>query len=146
MKKSFIFLVVLLSSVVYPQGKQASTPDSSVVLSGDDYSFAITIPAGWRLESGVGTWSGNTAILYPKVSPTSRIHWGNPRRVDHRRDLQQTFQGESNAQESSHLLRESGFRGSNDCFRSTQSRHKREEDGSSQTQSAHDLARRDGID
>ena len=78
MKKSGIFLFVLLSSVVYPQSKQSHTPDSSVVLNGEDYAFAITVPGGWMLEPGQGTWSGTKAILHPQGVPRARIMWGSP--------------------------------------------------------------------
>lgn len=77
MKISAVLVFVLLSSVASSRSKQPNTSDSSVVLSGEDYAFAISVPRGWVCETGQGTWFGTEAILYPQGVPKSPM-WGNP--------------------------------------------------------------------
>jgi hypothetical protein len=66
MKVALVFLLMFFSSLLCAQSKESNISDSTVVLSAEDYAFAITVPGGWTLELGHGTWSGTKAILYPR--------------------------------------------------------------------------------
>jgi len=78
MRSSSISFLLAACAVLFSHSGQAQMTDSAVTLSGDSYAFAITVPTGWVLESGHGTWVGTRAILFPQATSKSPTMWGKP--------------------------------------------------------------------
>lgn len=71
-------LLIAVCAVSFSHLGLAQTSDSVYTLTGQSYAFAVTVPVGWKLEPGHGTWSGTRAIVFPAAAPKSSTMWGNP--------------------------------------------------------------------
>jgi hypothetical protein len=60
-KLSVLFAILILSSA-------ASAQDDSGIIYGKNYSFALTAPKGWVLDTTNGRQQGLQAVFYPKGS------------------------------------------------------------------------------
>ena len=69
---------IILFVLVFSNYASAQAGDSTVVVSGKQYSFSIHIPGGWKCESGSESWTGADAILFPRSAHKGNIMWGNP--------------------------------------------------------------------
>ena len=78
MKLSPILLLLLVFSGGLSQSKRPNSSDSSVVLRGEDYAFAISVPGNWVIDTGQAFWSRYKAILHPKDSRARKVQNGNP--------------------------------------------------------------------
>jgi len=61
LKLSVLVALVLLCSAAYAQ-------DDSGIIYGKNYSFALTAPKGWVLDTNSGRQQGLQAVFYPKGS------------------------------------------------------------------------------
>lgn len=75
MKISAILVFVLICWAGCSQSKQPNTSDSSVVLSGEDYAFSISLPPKWALDTtDRALQAAAKAVLYS--TEEGKENWG----------------------------------------------------------------------